>query len=263
MPSPFPGMDPYIEDRSIWPSMHQRLITAIADSIMPDVLPKYMAHINERVEIAGVGSSYVPDVMVVKQGDELRSEQVHPGALVADTPTILGYLEPERIVPYVEIIHRETRDVVTIIEILSPGNKVGREREKYLAKQEDVVRSYTNLVEIDLLSYGRDTTLARSLHDDKLDDWRYTISVSRANRRTRIELYSLALTDRLPRPSIPLRAADPDIVLDLPAIFNRCYDSGRYDLMVDYDQPPSVMLSQEESEWVEQHLSEVGLRNKV
>lgn len=260
MPSPFPGMDPYIEERSIWPSMHQRLITNMADAIIPDVLPKYMAHINERVEIASIGSAYVPDVMVVKQGDELRSEPVQVGPVVADTPTVVGFLEPERTVPYLEIIHRETGDVVTIIEILSPGNKTGSEREKYLIKQEDILSSHTNLVEIDLLSYGRETTLARNVNIDNPENWRYMVSISRAIRRTRLELYPIPLEHRLPRPSIPLRAADPDITLDLPTIFNRCYDLGRYDLMIDYSKPPKVTLSDAESEWLDQQLLDAGLR---
>jgi len=31
MPSPFPGMDPYLEGRRIWPGVHARLIVAITD----------------------------------------------------------------------------------------------------------------------------------------------------------------------------------------------------------------------------------------
>lgn len=75
-------------------------------------------------------------------------------------------------------------------------------------------------------------------------DWRYVISISRAHRRSDLEIYAFALRDRLPRCRIPLRAADPDVVLDLPTVFTRCYEVGGYDLVVDYTRAPSVMLTQ-------------------
>jgi hypothetical protein len=31
MPSPFPGMDPYLENPEFWPGVHNRLIVAIID----------------------------------------------------------------------------------------------------------------------------------------------------------------------------------------------------------------------------------------
>ncbi|MBV8886966.1 MAG: DUF4058 family protein [Chroococcidiopsidaceae cyanobacterium CP_BM_RX_35] len=34
MPSPFPGMDPYLEQPALWSSFHSRLIVAIADAIV-------------------------------------------------------------------------------------------------------------------------------------------------------------------------------------------------------------------------------------
>ena len=137
MPSPFPGMDPYIEERSLWPDMHLRLINHIAEALQPQVRPKYLARINERVELAGFGQNYVPDVMVVEPPRESLRTQIQSGALVADEPQLIGLLDEERHVPYLELIYRETGDVVTLIEVLSPANKVGNGREKYLQKQDD------------------------------------------------------------------------------------------------------------------------------
>ena len=54
--------------------------------------------------------------------------------------------------------------------------------------------------------------------------------------------------------------ADDDVVLDLPAVFNRCYDVGGYDLLVDYTQTPPVTLSDREAEWLARWLLEKGLR---
>ena len=41
MPSPFPGMNPYLEYPDRWPTVHNRLIVALADLLTPQLLPKY------------------------------------------------------------------------------------------------------------------------------------------------------------------------------------------------------------------------------
>lgn len=260
MPSPFPGMDPYIEARAIWPDMHLSLIPYIREALQPEIQPKYVARIGERVEIVSTGSSYVPDVMLVEPSGRLPSAQIEAGPLVVDEPKVVTYLDEERRIPFIEIIYRETGDVVTLIEVLSPGNKVGAEREKYIQKQADLMATHANLVEIDLLGYGRNTTLARDIPIDDPADWRYMICISRASQRNRLELYPIPLQNRLPRCRIPLRSADPDVVLDMPTIFTKCYDVGRYDLVIDYRKPPPVTLSDADKEWVAQRLQEAGLQ---
>jgi hypothetical protein len=47
--------------------------------------------------------------------------------------------------------------------------------------------------------------------------------------------------------------------LDLTAVFNRCYDVGSYDLLIDYSQPPVVQLCDEEADWLNDLLHEKGL----
>lgn len=259
MSSPFPGMDPYLEERSLWPDMHLRLINNIAEALQPQVRPKYLARINERIELTGLGQGYIPDVMVVEPPREPTVVQTQVGALIADEPRTASFLDEERHIPYLEIIYRETGDVVTLIEVLSPANKVGDGRTKFIQKQRDLLDSQTNLVEIDLLS-GPTATLAHAITITSPSDWRYVITISRPQRRDRLEFYAIALDAQLPRCRIPLRPADPDVVLDLPTVFSRCYDAGGYDLLLDYRQPPPVTLSQSELEWLHLHLAEQGLR---
>ncbi len=223
MPSPFPGMDPYVEDPSLWPDMHHCLIVYTAEALQPQIRPNYVARIGERLEVA---------------------------SLQVDEPQTFGFLEEARHVPYIEIIYRETGDVVTLIEVLSPANKSGEGREQYLQKQAELLNTQINLVEIDLLGSGRMTVLARTAELTEPADWRYVIDISRVQRRSQLEVYAFALKDRLPRCRIPLRAADPDVMLDLPAIFARCYEMGGYDLMVNYNEPPSVTLSKAEEAWL-------------
>ena len=254
MPSPFPGMDPYLEERSLWPDVHQRLITYISESLQPQVRPKYIARIGERIELASVQKGYIPDVVIVDPPRNPARSVADAGVLVADEPLTLAFLEEERHVPYIEIIYRETGDVITVIEVLSPANKSGEGRKEYLRKQSDLLNSQVNLVEVDLLGFGQTTTLARTANITSSAAWRYVITISRTHRRRALEAYAFGIKDRLPRCRIPLRVADPDVVLDLPTVFNRCYDVGGYDLLIDYTQEPPVVLTPDEATWVHTYL---------
>ena len=62
-----------------------------------------------------------------------------------------------------EVREAATQKVVTVIEILSPSNKRGQGREKYLAKRQKIFASQTNLVEINLLREGLPMPLAQEI----------------------------------------------------------------------------------------------------
>lgn len=256
MPSPFPGMDPYLEDPQTWPDLHSSLISYIREELQPQLRPKYIARIGERVELSSLRRGYIPDVLLIRSAPAVYGEAVAGGLLVADEPTTIALLEEERRVPFLEIIHHPSGEVVTLIEVLSPANKTGEERLKYLRKQDDIYNSQVNLVEIDLLGEGPPTTLARLGRIDEPADWRYIISVLRNQNNAKIEVYPIPLRQRLPRCRIPLLPEDEDVVLDLPAVFTRCYDIGGYDLLIDYSQPPTVTLSPEDKEWMKTLLAE-------
>ena len=67
MPSPFPGMNPYLESPELWPEVHSRLIVAIADILDPQLLPKYRAAIERRVyDLSGDEAILIriPDVTI-------------------------------------------------------------------------------------------------------------------------------------------------------------------------------------------------------
>ncbi len=250
MPSPFPGMDPYLENPSLWPDIHTSLISYIREELQPQVRPKYIARIGERVEVVEYGRNYVPDIMLVQPplGAPFLPEAT--GVLVADTPFKMRFLDDQRRVPFIEIIYRETGDLVTLIEVLNLDNKMGRGRDKYLRKQEELLDSQVNLVEIDLLSLGQPTTVAQTAQIPNPPTSRYIVATSRGGYREEIEYYPISLQDRLPRCRIPLGIYDEDAGLDLPAVFTRCYDVGGYDLLIDYTQPPPVSLPPQDEEWL-------------
>jgi hypothetical protein len=60
----FPGMDPYLENSGVWPGMHSRLIVYLADQLQPQLRPRYVAAIEERVFVEGPERQFVPDLAV-------------------------------------------------------------------------------------------------------------------------------------------------------------------------------------------------------
>jgi len=260
MPSPFPGMDPYLEARSIWPDVHTSMITYIREHLQPNLRPKYIARIEERIQLAQIGQSYVPDVLLLKTLRESIATYTPTQSLVADEPQIVTTPDEAYREPFLEIIARESGDVVTVIELLSPANKVGDGRSQYIQNQNDLLSTDVNLVEIDLLGYGEPTVLARNVPITKPADWRYLISISRAGRRNSLEFYAIPLQQKLPNCRIPLRPPDADVVLDLTAVFTRTYNIGSYDLLIDYSQPPDAPLRDAEAIWMDGLLQEKRLR---
>jgi hypothetical protein len=255
-------MDPYLENPALWPDLHQSLITYIRDTIQPELRPNYLARIGERLYIAETGRNIYPDVTLLgrplrNRGQATPETTAAPVAeaspVVVREPFTLMLPSGEHREPYLEIIHSTGREVVTVIEVLSPANKTpGVGYEHYRKKQSEVLRSRAHLVEIDLLSQGL-FALAFSDEDKRPDDVprsRYLISVSRAPDRTVFDLYPLILPEPLPTFRIPLRAPDPDMLLNLQAVFEKCYENGRYADVIDYTQPPPAPLSLDEQHWV-------------
>lgn len=160
MLSPFPGMDPYMEKPCRWQDLHRRLIAYISEALQPQLRPKYIARIDERVELRPTGKKVVPDFSVIEPPRQISEIQTAYGALIADEPQTISDGDEERRISFLELFRRETGSVVTVIEVLSPSNKLGLGRDDYLQKQEDLLNTDCNLAEIDLLS-GPAVTFAR------------------------------------------------------------------------------------------------------
>src|SRR5438132_494647 len=159
MPCPFPGMDPYIEGQ-LWTGFHHLLIGEIDVALVPQVRPRYGVFVGERVYVsrppAGPAGSILPDVTVASR--KSCAPRDSGGTAVLAPPLILTLPVPEEIrEPYLEIRRTGTREVVTVIELLSPTNKRPNSDglREYLAKRGTVLRSGAHLVEIDLLRSGR------------------------------------------------------------------------------------------------------------
>lgn len=76
MPSPFPGMEPYLENPELWSEVHSRLIVAIADAISPAVRPKYRVAIEKRMYLIDAlegRSLEIPDLAVISKQPQSNS----------------------------------------------------------------------------------------------------------------------------------------------------------------------------------------------
>ena len=262
MASPFPGMVPYLESPVLWQKVHKRLIVAIADSLSPQLRPKYIVDIEERVyQTSGEDAVLVgiPDVAVQRSPTTTNSETQN--IAVATTPPVQAVTVtlpiPETVrESYLEVREVTTREVVTVIEVLSPKNKrSGEGRKAYEKKRLRVLGSFTHLVEIDLLRDGKSMLIFNNNIQSN-----YRILVSRGSRRPKTDLYAFNLQDVIPSFPLPLRSGDVEPLLDLQRLLSELYDRASYDLVIDYSRKPVPPLSEADAAWADALLREKGLR---
>jgi hypothetical protein len=135
---------------------------------------------------------------------------------------------------------------LTVIEVLSPTNKVAgsRGRASYEQKRREVMTSPSHFVEIELLRSGV------SLHArEALPRGDYFVHVSRRDRRPKGFVWPILLTQRLPVVPIPLKHDDPDTPLDLQTVLDTAHDRAAYDLEIDYSSNPVPPLPAEYDDW--------------
>ncbi|MGD1806602.1 DUF4058 family protein [Dapis sp. BLCC M126] len=263
MPSPFPGMDPYLEHPDLWPGLHLFLISNLAQLLSPQLRPKYFVSVEVRMyednntESLLVGLS---DVSVLSKQSQ-TNESNYTESIVTATATSTKPITVTLPIPitirqgYLEIQEVATKEVVTTIEILSPSNKRGgKGREMYLEKREKILDSLTNFIEIDLLRRGqRMPILNQNIQGN------YRILVSRAKQRPRADLYAFNIQHKIPEFPLPLRPEDTEPIIDLQALLNNIYDVGSYDLKIDYTQKPVPELSENDATWAETWLRQQNL----
>jgi len=269
MPSPFPGMDPYLEAPDVWPDFHDALAAAIRTDLNRTLPAPYYARLESRPEI-GIAENgersrrIVPDVAVLRQRGSGR--ETAAGAALADLPrkVISKSIEIEVLNEPLQHHFVEIRDptrahqLVTLIEIASPSNKqAGLDREGYLKKQQEIVRSDASLVELDLLRGGKrlqeDPNLLKAIASLSPRP-HYVMVVNRAWKRveggTACEVFAVTVREMLPCIPIPLRADEEEVPLDLQYVVNLAYDGGPYRRgAVDYAQTPSPPLEGDDDTW--------------
>ena len=257
MPKPFPGMDPYIEYQGSWQDFHNSLVTELRNALGARLPDDYVARMDERIEVVGldgpVGEAYLPDVVVAYGSGGGRYHDSGSGgtAVASIEPMIVELLDrdPEEVRhTWVEVRRLPDLELVTVIEVLSPVNKMGPGRADYLYNRDALHARKVNFVEIDLLLGGLRMPMKKPLPAAH-----YFAIVARGPSLPTAELYDWTLCDRLPTLPIPLRAPDPDVGIDLQELVDRIYTLGRYGRTLRHDLPlpAGVPLHPDARAWAE------------
>ncbi len=261
MPSPFPGMDPYLERPSLWPDVYLELVRAIRAALVPQVAPRYYVAVEEHTYVVTADPrTFVgrPDVIVVRPPREPEEPLAGaPPVTVLERPvTVELPLSDEIRQRYLEIRDTETHQVITVIEVLSPTNKrPGLNRERYERKRRAVLDALTNLVEVDLLRGWEPMPMG------SLPASHYRILVSRGWERPRAKLYPFNVNEPIPEVPVPLREGEEEPTLALGELLARIYDEVRYDLRIDYTTEPEPPLDPVVALWAHELLQKAGLRS--
>jgi hypothetical protein len=271
MPSPFPGMDPFLEDPAIFPDLHDRFITYLSEVLNSALPPPYFTGIASRVRIETSRRRIEPGVNVLhptplnggaKMGSSWGGVAVVEA--IGANPVVVPFEQEEVRETFLEI-HTEPggEHLVTTIEVLSPANKTPGDhgRSPYLQKQDEVLQSRVHLVEIDLLRSGVHTTVVPIGAAVRMAGFfDYHVCVHRWDQPRVCFVYPIQLQGGLPLVAIPLLPEHPPIVVDLKSVLDRAYDSGQYRRRARYrETAPPPPLHPNQTAWVEQTLRSAGL----
>jgi hypothetical protein len=254
-------MDPYLEGE-LWQEFHERLAHQISEQLLA-VLPqryvallakRYVLH-NQSVGLLSLPEEHrviYPDVHVVETG-RVAEAAVAYETLAPATPAahLISPMAEEVPVLSIEVRDVANRRLVTVIELLSPVNKMGDGAVEYALKRQDVLKTATHLMEIDLLRRG-----LRIVLEGALPPAGYYVYLSRFTHRPYTDVWPIGLRDRLPVVPVPLLPPDADVLLDLQRAVNACYDLVHYERLLDYTvAPPPPPLSEADSAWLTEMVS--------
>ena len=238
MPSPFPGMDPYLEEPGGWSGVHDALIALMRELLNRQLGPGFIADGGTTVYVLGPDERrwIYPDVFVVETS--AGQSATRQGVIAA--PLRVNIAASETLEqPYILIRDRANRQVVTVIELLSPINKIpegaslsrqSSPRADFLRKRRETMRSRTHWLEIDLLRAGERPPEVRGLAD--------YYALLKRDGSEQADLWPIDLRNPLPTIAVPLTADHGDVPLDLQAALDLLFDRYRYAELLDYGAPP-------------------------
>lgn len=264
MPSPFPGMDPYLEQHS--GDIHSRVVMYASDSLRSLLPAELYARVEERVYIESPWHGWatsVPDVRVVEHPTRIReTPPTQSSDLIVAEPIVVHLPEEEMHETYVEI--RDSKNdhrVVTVIEVLSPANKRnGEGRDTYLEKQRALRSAGVSLLEIDLLRGGVPPLPIAQEILPLTHRSGYRICAHPAWDRQNVRIYAAGLEKELPNVNVPLRGPDETVVLNLQDVIEQAYENGDYAMTIDYTADPVPPLDSGDAKWADELLKRKGLR---
>jgi Protein of unknown function (DUF4058) len=227
MPSPFPGMDPYLEDEQLWPVFQHQLVASLYQVLLPGLVDRYRARIHQRT-------------------------------YVTEEPLFTSVIRQERTEEFIEVRQRGDGRLVTLVDVAGPVNKTLTQGRAAYHETRRVARAQgASAVEIDLCLQGKPLL---DYSRDGLPEWDYAVTVTRTTQPERYEIYTATLPKRLPRFKVPLAPDDRDTVLDLQATFARAFDQGNFAARIDYTRDPGTRMTDAHRQWVAEWLRQMRLR---
>ena len=227
MPSPLPGMDPYLEEEKLWPDFQHHLVLCLYQILLPGLVDRYRARVGQR-------------------------------CYVTQQALFTSIIREEHKEDFIEVRQRGDGKLVTLVDIVSPVNRTTAEgRQAYLDTRKDARGGGSNLVEIDLVLQGQPML---DYSRENLPEWDFAVTVTRSAQPERHEIYTATLAKRLPRFRLPLAADDRDTVFDLHTAFSRCYDQAGFGPRIDYTRDPATKLTDAHRAYLEQLLREAKHR---
>ncbi|HZL36023.1 MAG TPA: DUF4058 family protein [Tepidisphaeraceae bacterium] len=252
MPSPFPGMNPYLEAPGVWHKFHNHFCTRCLEALDPQVAPKYIVDVDENVYLHELPADQRrlagrPDVFVSRRGiaaPAAPSAASLTAPMYAQIPSLA--VDEERL-PYLRILDRQSREVISVIELLSPSNK-STDRRQYVAKRQQYMDAGVALVEIDLLRAGARMPV------DEPPVCDYCVMVFRPQESPRIGIWPINLRSPLPEIPVPLRAGEPDAKLALQPLLHLVYGTGGYERYI-YENELEPPLAPQDLLWASEILA--------
>jgi hypothetical protein len=93
MPSPFPGMDPYLESPRYWQDFHERFITIAAAGLQQQLPQRYRARISERLVLEATGRMMDTPTIFTRGYDAARYDldlnYTHPPPATLSPPDLI------------------------------------------------------------------------------------------------------------------------------------------------------------------------------
>lgn len=229
MPSPFPGMDPFLETDRLWPLFHHHFVASLFQILLPNLIDRYRARVTQRV-------------------------------YTTEMPLFTSIIREEHREEHIEIRQRCDNRLITLVDVVSPTNKLNPQgRAAYLEKRRETRAQNSSIVEVDLVMQGQPML---DYSRDGLPDWDYAVTVTRSIQPERYEIYTSTLQKRLPRFKLPLAMDDRDTVVDLQAAFARCYDQGGFAGQIDYQTEPAALKQADDRKWLNDLLTQLKVRGK-
>ena len=268
--NPFPGMNPYLECAGLWPDVHNSIIVGLRDFLAARLQPEYVVRMQQRVYVSAAsdGNGHpqhrIPDAIVL--AGTAPAPGISGGATPAPARTAKPDTDTDAIavqIPsveleqqhYLEVLRVGNREVIAVIELLSPANKWGDGRQEYLAKRAAVKISTAHLVEIDLLRAGAPMPVIGDVPARS-----YRILVRDARRSPAADLYPFGIRQPIPDFVLPLAEGSEGVGVDLNRVVSGVYVAGAYWLDIDYRDDPEPPLSDDDRRWLDALLRAQGLR---